>query len=119
MICSPSTGYMALGLRPRAILPASGEQIVMSPSLKGNNCIICHYENLPIQRFSSAVKIDEFHMTIFDNFKFFAQNIDRGYTLEPPRCGNSNEYPQAMFRNKNKKNCIPLYTPVLLNKIGV
>ena len=25
---------------PRAILPASGEQIVMSPSLKGNNCII-------------------------------------------------------------------------------
>ena len=31
-ICSPSTGYIALGLRPRAILPASGEQIVMSPS---------------------------------------------------------------------------------------
>ena len=27
-------------LRPRAILPASGEQIVMSPSLKGDNCII-------------------------------------------------------------------------------
>ena len=27
-------------LRPRAILPASGEQIVMSPSLKGNNCIL-------------------------------------------------------------------------------
>ena len=39
-ICSPSTGYIALGLRHRAILPASGEQIVMSPSLKGNNCII-------------------------------------------------------------------------------
>ena len=39
-ICSPSTGYIALGLRPRAILPASGEQIVMSPSLKGNNCIM-------------------------------------------------------------------------------
>ena len=36
-ICSPSTGYIA-----RAILPASGEQIVMSPSLKGNNCIIFH-----------------------------------------------------------------------------
>ena len=35
-ICSPSTGYNC----PRAILPASGEQIVMSPSLKGNNCII-------------------------------------------------------------------------------
>ena len=39
-ICSPSTGNIALGLPPRAILPASGEQIVMSPSLKGNNCIL-------------------------------------------------------------------------------
>ena len=39
-ICLPSTGTIALELRPRAILPASGEQIVMSPSLKGNNCIV-------------------------------------------------------------------------------
>ena len=41
-ICSPSTGNIAHELRPRAILPASGEQIVMSPSLKGNNCILIH-----------------------------------------------------------------------------
>ena len=39
MICSPLTGYIALRLCPQAILHASGEQIVMSPSLKGNNCI--------------------------------------------------------------------------------
>ena len=39
-ICSPSTGHITLGLRPRAISPASGEQIVMSPSLEGNNCIM-------------------------------------------------------------------------------
>ena len=39
-ICSPSTGNIAIGLRPRAIFPASGEQIVLLPSLKGNNCII-------------------------------------------------------------------------------
>ena len=45
-ICSPSTGYIALGLRPRAILPASGEQIVMSPSLKGNNCILLYLINI-------------------------------------------------------------------------
>ena len=37
-IYSHLTGYDALRLRPQAILPASGEQIVMSPSLKGNNC---------------------------------------------------------------------------------
>ena len=33
----------------------------------------------------------------------FAQNIDCGYTLEPPRRGGSNEYPQSMFWNTNKK----------------
>ena len=32
-----------------------------------------------------------------DIFLIFAQNIDRGYTLEPPRRGGSNEYPQSMF----------------------
>ena len=39
-ICSPSTGNITLRLRPRAILPASGEQIVMLPSHKVNNCIM-------------------------------------------------------------------------------
>ena len=33
-ICSPSTGHIALGLHPRTISPASGEQFIMSPSLK-------------------------------------------------------------------------------------
>ena len=32
-----------------------------------------------------------------DIFLVFAQNIDRGYTLEPPHRGGSNEYPQSMF----------------------
>ena len=43
-------------------------------------------------------------MKIFDIFLIFAQNIDCGYTLEPPRRGGSNEYPQSMFWSKNKKN---------------
>ena len=30
-------------------------------------------------------------------FLISAQNIDYGYSLEPPRRGGSNEYPQAMF----------------------
>ena len=33
-----------------------------------------------------------------------AQNIDCGYSLEPPRRGGSNEYPQPMFLSKTKKN---------------
>ena len=40
-----------------------------------------------------------------DFFLIFAQNIDRGYTLEPyrgytlepPQYGGSNEYPRSMF----------------------
>ena len=31
------------------------------------------------------------------NFLISAQNIDCGYSLEPPRRGGSNEYPQSMF----------------------
>ena len=30
-------------------------------------------------------------------FVISAQNIDCGYSLEPPRRGGSNEYPQSMF----------------------
>ena len=47
-------------------------------------------------------------MKNFDIFLIFAQNIDCGYTLEPPRRGGSNEYPQSMFWSKTKKN---RYTP--------
>ena len=42
-------------------------------------------------------------------FLIFAQNIDCGYTLEPPRRGGSNEYPQSMFWSKRKKK--NKYTP--------
>ena len=39
-----------------------------------------------------------------DIFLIAAQNIDCGYSLEPPRRGGSNEYPQSMFLSRNKKN---------------
>ena len=32
-----------------------------------------------------------------DTFQISAQNIDCGFSLEPPRRGGSNEYPQSMF----------------------
>ena len=53
-------------------------------------------------------KNENFHWKNFDILLIFAQNIDCGYTLEPPRRGGSNEYPQSMFWSKNKKN---RYTP--------
>ena len=53
---------------------------------------------------------DIFHMT--------AQNIARGYSLEPPR-GSSNEYPQSKFLSRNKKNNVYSSKPKFYNiKVG-
>ena len=42
-------------------------------------------------------------------FHISAQNIDCGYSLEPPRRGGSNEYPQSIFLAEITKT---MYTPV-------
>ena len=55
-----------------------------------------------------STKNKKIHQKNVDIFLIFAQNIDCGYTVEPPRQGGSNEYPQSMFWSKNKKN---RYTP--------
>ena len=54
-------------------------------------------------------KNENFQMKNSDIFPISAQNIDCGYSLEPPRRGGSNEYPQSMFLSRNKKI---MYTPV-------
>ena len=46
-----------------------------------------------IQRFFSVVKNENSIRKKNDIVLIFAQNIDRGCTLEPPRRGGSNEYP--------------------------
>ena len=75
-------------------------------------CIHCmHYGNMSVQYTAifHGCKNDNFQMKYFDIFLIFAQNIDCGYTLEPPQRGGSNEYPQSMFWSKTKKN---MYTRV-------
>ena len=54
---------------------------------------------MPLQyiEFFLVVKNLKFHQKFFDIFLIFAQNIDCGYILEPPRRGGSNEYPQSIF----------------------
>ena len=49
-------------------------------------------------------KNESFQTKILIFFHISAQNIDCGYSLEPPRRGGSNEYPQSMFWSRNKKN---------------
>ena len=53
--------------------------------------------SMQYKEFFKVVKFENFQKIIFDIFLIFAQNIDCGYTLEPPRRGGSNEYPQSMF----------------------
>ena len=48
---------------------------------------VLHYENLPMQYTEIFIltKNENFQEKGFDIFLIFAQNIDCGYTLEPPR----------------------------------
>ena len=61
-----------------------------------------YYENMLMQYIENVFgcKNENFHWKNFDIFLIFAQNIDCGYTLEPPRLGGSNEYTQSMFWHK-------------------
>ena len=62
-------------------------------------CGFSHYANTTMQYtaiFHGCKKVN-FQMKNTNIFLIFAQNIDCGYTLEPPHLGGSNEYPQSMF----------------------
>ena len=56
--------------------------------------------------------MENFQLKNKNTFRIFARNIDCGFTLEPPRRGGSNEYPQSMFWIKNRD--IPAYPSVAL-----
>ena len=72
------------------------------------------------QRFFELKKIENFQLKNFDIFLIFAQNIDCGYTLEPPRRGAVlTSTHNLCFEAKIRKIGIPLQTPVLLYKSGV
>ena len=52
----------------------------------------------------SPPKIENFQVKNSDIFNIPGKNIDCWYSLEPPRLGGSNEYPQSMFLSRNKKD---------------
>ena len=49
-------------------------------------------------------KNENFQIKHSDIFHISAQNINCGYSLEPPQREGSNEYTQSMFLSRNKKN---------------
>ena len=71
-------------------------------SLIRKTCLIKYAENF-------TTKNDNFQIKNSDIFQISDQNIDYGYSLEPPHRGGSNEYPQSMFWAEIKKL---MYTPV-------
>ena len=64
-------------------------------------------------------KNENFQIKNSDIFHVSAQNIDCGYSLEPPRL----EYPQPMFLSRNKKNnaypCKPQFYYIKVGFKGV
>ena len=70
-----------------------------------------HYENMPIQIYWKFYhqKMKIFRKKNSDLFHISAQNIDCGYSLEPPRWGGSDEYHNLGFWAEIRKI---MYTPV-------
>ena len=61
----------------------------------------CPCNEYPLKPHFYIVKLGYAGVYLF--FLFLLQNIDCGYSLEPPRRGGSNVYPQSMFRAKIRK----------------
>ena len=83
---------------------------------------IDHYENTPIQIYKKLPKTENFLIKTLI-FHISAQNIDCWYSLEPPRRGGSNEYPQPIDFSRNKKNnvypCKPQFYYIQVGFKGV
>ena len=75
-----------------------------------------------IENFTTK-KEKKFRLKIPMFFISLLKNIDCGYSLEPPRQGGSNEYPQSMFLSRNKKNnvypCRPQFFYIKVEFKGV
>ena len=70
-----------------------------------------------MENFTSKIEIFQKKKKQKKNYNIFhisAQNIDCGYSLEPP-----NEYPQCMFLSRNKKNNVyPCKPEFYYTKVG-
>ena len=82
------------------------------------------YRSLQKHAYSNILKIlpsknENFQIKNSDIFHISPQNIACGYSLEPPRRGGSNEYPQSMLLSRNKKkNVCPCKPHSYYIKVG-
>ena len=76
--------------------------------------VTCFSHSLRKHAYSNILKIwppktENFQIKILILFLFLLKTIDCGYSLELPRQGGSNEYPQSIVLSRNRKI---MYTPV-------
>ena len=72
-----------------------------------------------IVKFFYHQNTESFQLKMLIFFHISAQNINCGYSLEPPRRGGSNEYSQSMFFSRNKKtNVYPCKPQFYYIKVG-
>ena len=105
--CKPQFYYIKVGFKEVKIILAcfrdvrpTGNQVIADSTSAGSATFFRHYENTPInfdplKPHFYIVKLGFTRVYII--FLISAQNIDCGYSLEPPRRGGSNEDPQSMF----------------------
>ena len=79
------------------------DQSTRGGSVIGNGCTLRKHAYSNILK-TLPPKNENIQIKNPDIFHISAQNIDCGYSLEPPQRGGSNGYPQSMFLNRNKKN---------------
>ena len=102
-LISFTSGPRGLGKRVSKTSPSNK----MSPEITQINfsyTSALHHENLPIilTPLKPHFYIVKLGFTgVYIIFLISAQNIDCGYSLEPPRQGGSNEYPQSIFLSEN------------------
>ena len=73
-------------------------------------CVFKYTENIRTKK-KKKKKNENFQIKKSNIFHISAQNIDCGYSLEPPQRGDSNEYPQSTFLSRNMKNNVYPYKP--------
>ena len=77
----------------------------VNPSESGNQSYrIYSHVSINLEIKFHLQKTENFQIKNSDIFHISTQNIDCGYSLEPPRRGGSNEYQQYMVLSRYKKN---------------
>ena len=108
-----------LSIFARCVYGLQHKRYTTNNTTHGNSVLLCITKTSLIkytEKFTS--KKWKFSDKNSDFFLISAQNIDCGYSLEPPRRGGSNKYPQSMFWAEIRKIMYTPVNPIYYIKVG-